>query len=84
MNNTTLPKEITICSIMYRVVEIEGMIIFTELYGMEFGGSRVAFTHPQYALWQVEIKPQYGTAFPVAHIQKMFEYVQEWRGGDFE
>jgi hypothetical protein len=78
-----LPEEVNICAILYRVVEVEKMIVFTELCGMEFGGSRVAFTHPKYGLWQVEIKPQYGTSFSVAHIQEMFEYVREWRGDDF-
>ena len=78
-----IPSEVNICAIMYRVVEREGAIVFTTLYGMEFGGSRVLFSHPKYGLWQVEIKPQYGTAFPVAHINEMFEFVQEWRGDDF-
>jgi hypothetical protein len=78
-----IPKEVNICGIMYRVIEVEGMIVFSELYGMCFCGQRVAFIHPKYGLWQVEIKPSFGTTISMSHLEEMFKLVQEWRGDDF-
>ena len=77
-----LPKEVNINAIMYRVTEVEGMIIFSEAYGMWGWCNRIIFTHPQYALWQLELKLT-SPAIAVSHIVEAYKLVQEWRGDDF-
>ena len=84
MNDIKLPEEVNIDAIMYRVVEVDGMIIFTELYGMAFCGTRMAFHRPKFGCWQVEFMPTFGVNYMMAdHIVKAFELVQEWRDDDF-
>ena len=77
-----IPKEVCIDAIMYRVTEVEGMIIFSEAQGMWGCCDRMIFTHPQYACWQLELKTTFGRMM-ADHVCKAYRLVQEWRGDDF-
>lgn len=77
-----IPKEVNIDAIIYRVTEVEGMIIFSEAYGMWGECNRIIFTHPKYALWQLELKLTSPT-IAVSHVCKAYQLVQEWHGDDF-
>jgi len=77
-----LPNEVIIDSIMYRVTEVEGMIIFSEAQGMYGCCDRMIFNRPKYASWQVELKTTFGTMM-ADHVAKAYRLVQEWRGDDF-
>ena len=83
MITNKIPEEVNICAIMYRVVEVDEMIIFTELYGMNYCGTRMAFTHPKFASWQVVCMPVFGDTMMVAHIVEAYKLVCKWRGDDF-
>ena len=78
-----LPKEVNINGLMFRIIERDGMIIFSELYGMCFCGQRIAFSRPKYSCWQVEIFPSFGQTIMASHIVEAFRIVKEYRGGDF-
>jgi hypothetical protein len=77
-----IPEEVNFCAIMYRVKEIDGMIIFSESYGMYGCCNRVSFHRPEFANWQLEVYPTFGRMM-VSHIVEMFKLVCKWRGDDF-
>jgi len=77
-----IPKEILIDCIMYRVTEVEGMIIFSEAQGMWGCCDRMIFSKEKYSSWQLELKTTFG-GMMADHICKAFKLVQEWRGDDF-
>jgi len=77
-----IPKEVNIDAILYRVTEIEGMIIFSEAQGMWECCDRMIFTHPEFDCWQLELKTTFGRIM-ADHVAKAYQLVQEWRGDDF-
>ena len=79
---TKIPEEVLIGCIAYRIVEVEGMIVFSEAQGMYGCCDRMIFTHPEFGLWQLDLKTTFGT-ISASHVCKAFEFVQEWRGDNF-
>jgi len=77
-----IPKEVLIDAIMYRVTEVEGMIIFSEAIGMYGCCDRIIFNKEKYSCWQLELKTTFGHIM-ADHVCKAFQLVQEWRGDDF-
>lgn len=77
-----IPKEVIIDAIMYRVTEVEGMIIFSEAQGMYGCCDRIIFSKEKYSCWQLELKTTFGRMM-ADHICKAYQLVQEWRGDDF-
>ena len=82
MNKIELPNEVNICAIIYRVTEIDDMIIFSEAYGMYNCCNRITFHRPKYACWQVMIYPTFDSIM-ASHVVEMFKLVCKWRGDDF-
>jgi len=82
MDKRKIPKEVIIDAIMYRVTEVDDMIIFSEARGMWGCCDRICFHRPKYACWQVEIFPTFGQMM-ASHICKAYKLVCRWRGDDF-
>lgn len=80
--NKEIPKEVIIDAIMYRITEVETMIIFSEAQGMWGCCDRIIFNHPKDGGWQVELKTTFGHMM-ADHVAKAYQLVQEWRGDDF-
>ena len=81
-NQIEIPKEVIIDAIMYRVIEVEGMIIFSEARGMWGCCNRITFHHPKYASWQIQLFTTFDSMM-ASHICKAYKLVCKWRGDDF-
>ncbi len=82
MNKTAIPKEVVIDAIMYRVTEIDGMIIFSEAMGMSECCDRMCFVREKYSSWQIQLFTTFGQMM-ASHICKAYKLVCQWRGDDF-
>lgn len=82
MNKVIIPSKVNICAIMYRVVEIDGMIVFSEDCGMWGCCDRIIFRFHKYGGWRLELKPTFDTIM-ASHIEEAYKLVKKWRGDDF-
>jgi len=78
-----IPETVILCGIMYRVVEHEGAIIFSEALDLPCASTklRIMFTRPKYETWNVEITPEKSVC--VGRIAIAAEYCVKWRGADW-
>ena len=77
-----LPNEVNICGILYRITEVDKMIIFSEARGFYGCCDRICFHRPKYVSWQVEVFPTFGRMM-ASHICEAYKLVCQWRGDDF-
>ncbi len=72
-----LPQEVLLSCILYRITEIEGMIIFSEASGMYGCCDRMIFTKSNYSSWRLQLKTTFDT-IQVSHIIEAYKLINQW------
>jgi hypothetical protein len=79
-----LPKEKTICGIMHRIQEHEGIVTFTEVGGCWGCGQTISFHRAENGkgCWYVELGAT-GDGIMLSHIIEAGKIVHEYRGDNW-
>lgn len=83
MNKIQLPKDTIICGILYRVVEKDNMIIFSEASGFYGCCNRMVFTREYKGCWRIQLFLTFDNMM-ASHICEAYNLVCQWRGKNFK
>ena len=76
------PKEINLSGRMFNIQEHEGLITFSAQGGFYGSHERLSFTHPKYALWQIEHSTTFKYISP-SLILKAYKIICDYRADNF-